>query len=71
MEDGSIVVDLPSLGTQHVIILTVLCFHCQDIFGKRFTTTDNSVLEMRNEITSSGVDLKKKKKTLGEKNHYS
>jgi hypothetical protein len=25
-EDGSIAVDLPNLGTQH--ILTVLCFHC-------------------------------------------
>ena len=26
VEDGSVVVDLPNLGTQHVIILTVLCF---------------------------------------------
>ena len=29
VEDGSVVVDLPNLGTQHVIILTVLCFHCR------------------------------------------
>ena len=27
MEDGRVVVDLPNLGTQHVIVLTVLCFH--------------------------------------------
>jgi hypothetical protein len=39
VKDGSVVVDLPNLGTQHVIILTVLCFHCQGIFGRRFTAT--------------------------------
>jgi hypothetical protein len=33
VEDGSIAVDLPNLGAQHVIILTVLCFHCRGIFG--------------------------------------
>ena len=33
MEDGSVVVDLPNLGAQHVFILTELCFHCQGIFG--------------------------------------
>ena len=33
VEDGSVVVDLPNLGTQHVFILIVLCFHCQGIFG--------------------------------------
>ena len=33
VEDGSVVVDLPNLGTQHVFILIVLCFHCWDIFG--------------------------------------
>jgi hypothetical protein len=38
VEDGSVAVDLPNLGMQHVIILTVLCFHCLDIFGRRFTT---------------------------------
>jgi hypothetical protein len=38
-EDGSVAGDLPNLGTQHVIILTVLCFHCWGIFGRRFTTT--------------------------------
>jgi hypothetical protein len=31
-EDGSVVVDLPILGAQHVFILTGLCFHCQGIF---------------------------------------
>jgi hypothetical protein len=30
-------VDLPNLGAQHEIILTVLCFHCRGIFGRRFT----------------------------------
>ena len=39
VEDGSVAVDLPSLGTQHVFILIVLCFHCQGIFGRRFTAT--------------------------------
>jgi hypothetical protein len=33
VEDGSVVVDLPNLGTQHVIILTELCFHCLGTFG--------------------------------------
>ena len=33
VEDGSVVVDLPNLGTQHVFILIVLCFHCLGIFG--------------------------------------
>jgi hypothetical protein len=28
VEDGSVVVDLPNLGAQHVFILTELCFHC-------------------------------------------
>jgi hypothetical protein len=39
VEDGSVAVDLPNLGAQHVIILTVLCFHCWGILGRRFTTT--------------------------------
>jgi hypothetical protein len=26
-------VDLPNLSTQHIIILTVLCFHCWGTFG--------------------------------------
>ena len=33
VEDGSVAVDLPNLGTQHVFILTELCFHCRGIFG--------------------------------------
>ena len=33
VEDGSVAVDLPNLGTQHVFILTESCFHCQGIFG--------------------------------------
>jgi hypothetical protein len=30
---GSGVVDLPNLGTQHVFILTELCFHCLGLLG--------------------------------------
>jgi hypothetical protein len=41
VEDGSVVVDLPSLGAQHVTILTVLCFLCWGLFGKRYITTDH------------------------------
>jgi hypothetical protein len=37
VEDGSVAVDLPNLGTQHGFILTELCFHCRGIFGRRFT----------------------------------
>jgi hypothetical protein len=38
VEDGSVAVDLPNLGTQHVFILIESCFHCQGIFGiERFT----------------------------------
>ena len=33
VEDGSVVVDLPNLGTQHVFILIELCFHCPGLFG--------------------------------------
>jgi hypothetical protein len=33
VEDGSVAVDLPNLGTQHVFMLTELCFHCWAIFG--------------------------------------
>ena len=32
-EDGSVVVDLPNLGTQLVFILIELCFHCPGNFG--------------------------------------
>ena len=39
MEDGSVKVDLPTLGAQHVFILTLLCFHCWSISGRRFTTS--------------------------------
>jgi hypothetical protein len=38
-EYGSVVAGLPNLGAQHVIILTVLCFHCRGISGRRFTET--------------------------------
>jgi hypothetical protein len=32
-EHGSVVLDLPNLGAQHVFILIELCFHCLGIFG--------------------------------------
>jgi hypothetical protein len=33
VEDGTVAVDLPNLGTQHVFIVTELCFPCQGLFG--------------------------------------
>ena len=39
VEDGSVVVDLPNLGAQHVFILTESCFHCRAYLGWRFTAT--------------------------------
>ena len=33
VQDGSVVVNLPNLGTQLVFILFELCFHCSGIFG--------------------------------------
>jgi hypothetical protein len=32
-EDGSVAVDLPNLGAQHVFILTESCFHCRAYLG--------------------------------------
>ena len=39
-EDGSVAVDLPNLGAQHVFILIELCFHfhCLGIFGLEIYT---------------------------------
>ena len=31
-EDGSVAVDLPNLGTQHIIILIESCFHCPGLY---------------------------------------
>ena len=47
VEDGSVVVDLPNLGAQHVIILTESCFHCWGIFGRRFTSTGIYILRSK------------------------
>jgi hypothetical protein len=33
VKDGSVAVDLPNLGTQHIFILIESCFHFQGIFG--------------------------------------
>jgi hypothetical protein len=33
VEDGSVAVDLPNLGTQDIFMLIESCFHCQGIFG--------------------------------------
>jgi hypothetical protein len=47
VEDGSVAVDLPNLGAQHVIILIVLCFHCQGIFGmERFASIRLLLLQL-------------------------
>jgi hypothetical protein len=48
VEDGSVVVDLPNLGAQHVLILTVSCFHCRGIIGlERFTSTVQCLKDFR------------------------
>jgi hypothetical protein len=47
VEDGSIAVALPNLGAQHVIILTVLCFHCQGISGRRHATDHAPVVGLK------------------------
>jgi hypothetical protein len=40
VENGSVEVDMPNLGAQHVFILIVLCFHCRSIIElERFTAT--------------------------------
>jgi hypothetical protein len=31
-KNGSVVVDLPNRGAQHVFIVIELCFHCLDLF---------------------------------------
>lgn len=44
MEDDSVAVDLPNVGTQDVIIFIESCFHCWVLFGmKSFTTTGGEV----------------------------
>jgi hypothetical protein len=41
VENGSVAVDLPNLGTQHGFILIESCLHCPGILGlERFTATD-------------------------------
>jgi hypothetical protein len=40
-EDGSVVVDLLSLGAQHVFILIELCFHCSGLFGLEIYRTND------------------------------
>ena len=40
VEDGSVALDLPNLGSQHVFIVIALCFNCWGMFGlERFTIT--------------------------------
>jgi hypothetical protein len=40
VEDGSMALDLPNLGSQHVFIVIALCFNCWGMFGlERFATT--------------------------------
>jgi hypothetical protein len=49
VEDGSVAVELPNPGTQHVIILTVLCFHCQGIFGLEIYSNSSLCRPLSNE----------------------
>ena len=46
VEDGSVAVDLPNLGTQHVIILTVFCFHCLAYSGGDLLQQDSITSSM-------------------------
>jgi hypothetical protein len=41
VEDGSVAVDLPNLGAQHIFMLNELCFHCQGIFGLEICCNNN------------------------------
>jgi hypothetical protein len=45
VEDVSVAVDLPNLGTQHVFILVELYFHCQGIFGLEIYRNTLSILD--------------------------
>jgi hypothetical protein len=46
VEDGSVTVDLSNLGTQHVIILTVFCFHCLAYSGGDLLQQDSITSSM-------------------------
>jgi hypothetical protein len=48
VEDGSVAVDLPNLGTLHVLILMESGFHCQGIFGVEIYHNSNRQFLMRN-----------------------
>jgi hypothetical protein len=47
VEDGSVVVDLPNLGAQHVIMLTSCVFIAGAYLGWRFTATAACALDCR------------------------
>jgi hypothetical protein len=47
VEDGSVVVDLPNIDTEHVLILTELCFHCQGLFGLEIYRNISSYKELK------------------------
>jgi hypothetical protein len=51
MEDGRVAVDLPNLGAQHVIILTVSCFHLlgliwEEIYRNKITQCATTTCSM-------------------------
>ena len=48
VEDGSVVVDLPNLGTQHVFVLIELCFHCTGLFGLEIYHNRYVMLKVQN-----------------------
>jgi hypothetical protein len=52
-EDGSLVVELPNLGTRHVFLLIKLCFHCPELIGLEICYNINQ---------SENIDWKKKSK---------
>ena len=44
VEDGSVVVDLPNLGAQHVFILIELCYHSPGLFRLEIHRNTDQVL---------------------------
>jgi hypothetical protein len=64
VEVGSVVVDLPNLCTQHVFILTELCFHSWGIFGLEIYCKKNIQGIWDTEKTKPKPNKNRRKKTL-------
>jgi hypothetical protein len=60
-EDGSVVVDLPNLGAQHVFILIELCFHCPGLFGLEIYCNTKPIIQPTNQPTNQLTNQPTKK----------